>query len=227
MILLAIHISIRVRCKIEGPQHITKIADSWRKEAEDLISLLNESQLCFSAVTYRLPEGNLAVKRDFRCTNVKKTHTHTAEVQIPHYSNKQLFTADVSCAFITHWFVSLRAFFGYGYYPRWEGDFQPHRNVITPEALKKTFENAIQDVFTKKSKTDCLSYAAMLLKSLTDNDPIKVSETVENEFIGKVQKAIVEIIYCNICFTKGGNLCTTCKKLWDTTEISIEWQLEQ
>jgi len=219
MILLAIRISLRVKAKFDTRQHVTIIPDQWKNEANDLINLIEESQLCFSEITYRMPEGNLEVKRTYRCTNVKKNHSPDG-IELPHYCNKQLFTPDTSWAIITKWFTTLWAYFGMGYYPRWQGTFQQHANVITENVLRLKFEKAICKVFEKSSQAECLTYAAMLLKSLTNGVLIEISKTVVENRKMKVN------FYCPICFTAGEKLCKRCSLLWNNTEKKESWTLK-
>jgi len=198
---------------------LVNVPDPYFKESADLIRLLHESELCFSETTYRLPEGNLEVRKSFRCTNVRKHHS-TDVVTVPHFSNKQLFSADASRADVVKWFTALLAFFGYGYYPRWEGRFQSHSKVITPKDLEAAFKTAIQEIFKMQSAEKCLDHTAMLLKSLTNNIEPRITKNEMHN--GKLR----EIIYCSTCFKEGQQLCINCKKRWAGATIENEWKLK-
>jgi len=220
MILLAIHISLRVRMQIDCSHHFTNIPEQWKNEANDLIKLLEGSQLCFSTIEYRIPEGNLELKRTFRCTNELKNHS-AAEVSIPHFCNEQLFAPDTSWVIIKKLYYKMWAYFGIGYYPRWEGEFKQHANMITTNDLTSEFEKNICLVFEKHSELDCLHYVAMLLKSITNGVPMNVSRTVVENSSMKVN------IHCSICFkNEGVALCKRCSPIWSEAKISEDWQLK-
>jgi len=186
-----------------------------------LINLLEEASLCYSKETYRIPGGkNIEEKCTFRCTKIKRTHPTDPNLLVnSHYCNKELFSPDTSWTILTKWYTSLCAYFGYGYYPRWNGEFEPHEEAITKVALSSEFEKAIYQVFTMPSREHCLRYAAMLLKSLTNNEPIEIVKI-------EVGSNALKVDYCSICFSKGHKkLCESCKMLWDKEEITKDWQL--
>jgi len=123
----------------------------------------------------------------------------------------------MTLSYIKKWPIQLWAFFGFGYNPRWDGPFTPHDKMITEDTLSSEFKKALCQVFEKNSKEECIKYAILLLKSLTNNNPIEVTVIDGDTYTQK--------IYCSICFTVGEKLCKTCEPLWNTAQIDKEWEL--